>query len=66
LKRSTVEKKNIGQSRTNIPLKTLLMGWGGGFFIYIKLGILSLNRDMAQGALVFHGTSVCTGRPFNG
>jgi len=21
---------------------------------------------MAQGALVFHGTSVCTGRPFDG
>jgi len=26
----------------------------------------ALSRDMAQGALVFHGTSGCNGRPFNG
>jgi len=26
----------------------------------------ALSRDMAQGALVFHVTSVCTGRPFDG
>ena len=24
------------------------------------------SRDMAQGALVFHGTSACTGRPSEG
>ena len=26
----------------------------------------ALSRDMAQGALVFHGTSACTERPFDG
>jgi len=26
----------------------------------------ALSRDMAQGALVFHGTSAFTGRPFDG
>jgi len=24
------------------------------------------SRDMAQGTLVFYGTSACTGRPFDG
>jgi len=26
----------------------------------------TLSPDMAIGALVFHGTSACTGRPFDG
>jgi len=26
----------------------------------------ALSYDMAQGALVFHGTSACTRRPFDG
>jgi len=45
-------------------LKPLLMG---------SLSILNkesyhyaLSRDMALGVLVFHGTSACTGRPFDG
>ena len=36
-------------------------------FICIKLSYhYALSHDMAQGALVFHGTSAGTGRPFDG
>ena len=40
-----------------------------GFFNYIfnyESYNYALSRDMGQGALIFHGTSACTGRPFDG
>ena len=44
-----------------------------GLYSYTDLASLNyesyqyaLSRAMAQAALVFHRTSACTGRPFNG
>ena len=48
-----------------LSVKVITHG-GGSLSILNKESFhYALSRDMAQGALVFHGTSASTGRPFD-
>ena len=49
-----------------VDLKVLHMGVLYLYILNKDSNHYALSRDIAQGALVFHGTSACTGRPFDG